>query len=309
MTPRRLLAALIGLALLLPAAASAQDPSELVFLFQKQKDPAEIQADADELARVLSEEIGVPVRAVVPGDYSASVRALIGEKADVAYVSSLPFLLARRDGDAELLLAEVREDTRTGEGRTDYDSIIVARKDSGIESMADVKERAGDLRFAFTSPTSTSGYVFAVLRLVREGILEPRQDPAEVFDGVMFGGGYSNALQAVADGKADVAAVSYYTMEGASADEYLDAETRDTLRVIARTPGVPTHLVAARGALSEGLKGKVKAALLKVSEERPELLADVYGAKQLVEVDEAEHVAATVEAVDALPGDLEDLAK
>ena len=36
---------------------------------------------------------------------------------------------------------------------------------------------------------------------------------------------------------------------------------------------------------------------MKLSKERPELLADVYGAKSLTQVDEQEHVAATVEAL------------
>src|SRR5690606_30044433 len=78
----------------------AEDPKDLVFIFQKQKDPARIQSDADKVAAYLSKEVGLPVKAVVPGDYSASVQALVGKKADFAYVSAIPFLLARRDGGA-----------------------------------------------------------------------------------------------------------------------------------------------------------------------------------------------------------------
>jgi len=283
-----------------PAAASeARTPDSLTFVFQKQKDPAEIRADAAKVAEFLSAEIGVPVEVEVPLDYGMSVQALVSGKADVAYVSSIPFLLAKRDAGAELLLAEVRTDAQ-GRDRTDYDSIFVARKDSEIESMEDIVEHASRIRMAFTSRTSTSGYVMAFRRLVNEGVLEPGQDPREVFQSVDWAGGYARALQQVADGRADLCAVSFYTMEGASAERYLDQQTRDKLRIVARTPEVPTHLICVRGGISDAMKQRIKAALLKLSAEKSDLLADVYGAKRLTEVDPQKHVKATVEAFEYL---------
>jgi phosphonate transport system substrate-binding protein len=279
--------------LLLGQFAHAQDPRELVFIFQKQKDPAAIKDHADQVARYLSRELGMPVRAQVPGDYAASVQALVSRKADIAYVSSMPFLLARRDGQATLLLAEQRTDPQ-GRHRTEYDSIFVVRADSPLQSIDDLLANARDLRMCFTSSTSTSGYIMAYSRLVREGLLRPRQDPQQAFRQVTYGGGYTQALEQVAAGRADVCAVSDYTMEGPNADVYLSAEQRARLRVLGRTRGVPTHLICARGGLSDELKDRVKQALLKLSQEHPELLADVYGASSFVEVDEDEHVKAAV---------------
>jgi len=278
---------------------SAETPESLTFVFQKQKDPAEIKDDADAVAAFLSEQIGVPVKVQVPLDYGMSVQAMVSGKADVAYVSSIPFLLARRDADAELLLAEVRTDAQ-GNERTNYDSIFVVRDDSPIQSMQDIVDNASDLRMAFTSRTSTSGYVMAYRRLVKEGLLKPGQDPDEVFKSADWAGGYAKALQQVADDRADLCAVSFYTMEGESAKRYLDQETRDKLRIVARTPNVPTHLICVRGGISDQMKQKIKDALLKLSQEKSELLADVYGAKRLTEVDPEQHVAATVEAFEYL---------
>ncbi len=292
-----------------PAAAAAADPADLTIIFQKQKDPAQVQKQADDVAAYLSDKLGMPVRAVVPGDYSASVQALVNKRADVAYVSSLPFLLARRDGNAQILLAEQRLDVNTDEMRTDYDSILVVRRDGPVQSVEDLKQNHKDLRFAFTSPTSTSGYIFAYWRLVTEGILKPGEHPSQAFSRIMFGGSYTGALEAVARGQADVAAVSYYTMEGPRADVYLDEETRSKLKVLTRTPGVPTHVLCVRDGLSDDLKARLKAALLELSAEKPELLADVYGAKSLVEVDENKHVQRTIEAVEYLKLPIDDLAK
>ncbi|MEQ8843914.1 MAG: phosphate/phosphite/phosphonate ABC transporter substrate-binding protein [Phycisphaerales bacterium] len=280
-------------------AAGEEDPQELVFVFQRQRDPEQTRESADQAAAFLAERLGMPVRAVVPGDYSASVQALVSEQADVAYLSSLPFLLARRDAGARMLVAEVRPDAQ-GEQRTDYDSVWVVPADSPLTGIEDVGGRAGELRVAFTSRTSTSGFVFATLRLVREGLLEPGQDASEVFGAVAYAGGYSQALGEVLAGRADLAAVSYYTVEGATADVYTTAEQRERLRILARTPGVPTHLVCVRGGISEDLGERITQALLDLASERPELLSNVYGATQFRRVDEGEHIRGAVEAMEAV---------
>jgi phosphonate transport system substrate-binding protein len=288
--------------------ARAEDPKEIVFIFQKQKDPTKIKSDADKLAGRLSTEVGIPVKAIVPSDYSASVEALVSKKADFAYVSSLPFLLARRDGKATLLVAEVRNDA-AGKARTDYDSIFVVQADSDLKTVEDLFKKTKDLRMAFTSPTSTSGYIMPYYRFVKEGLLQKRQDPKTIFQSVAFGGGYTQALEQVLAGRADVAAVSDYVMEGPKTDTYLKPEQRQKLRVLGRTSGVPTHLVAARDGLSAELKSKMKDALLKIATDEPELLADVYGASAFKEVDEKEHVQQAIDAIDFIGLPIEGLAK
>lgn len=301
---------LLGLlGVVLPTSpALAADPEQLVFVFQKQKDPAQIKDHADKVAAFLSAELKMPVRAFVPTDYVATVQALASGKADVAYVSAIPFLLARRDAKATLLLAEQRADA-DGKPRTDYDSVFVTRKDSPIKSISDLKANAKNLRLVFTSSTSTSGFVMATYRLVQEGILQPRQEAREVFKSVNFGGSYTQALEQVIDGRGDVAAVSFYTLEGPSADVYLSKEKREQLQVIARTPRVPTHLICARGGLSDGLKQRIKAALIKLGQEQGQLLADVYGARSFVEVDEAQHVQAAIDALGYLNVPIENFGK
>jgi phosphonate transport system substrate-binding protein len=288
--------------------ARAADPDELVFIFQKQKDPAQVKSTAERVGEYLSAAVGKPVKVVVPADYSASVQALVSKKADFAYVSAMPFLLARRDGNASLLLAERRADA-DGQMRTDYNSIFVVRADSPLKTLDDLISSAKAQRVCFTSPTSTSGYIMAISRLTSAGLLKSRQDPREAFAEVSFGGGYTQALEQVIAGRADVCAVSDYTMEGPKADVYLKPEQREQLRVLARTPGVPTHLIAARDGLSDDLKGKVKQALLKLAEEQPDLLADVYGATAFTEVDEDAHVAKAIEALEHTGVDVAKLAK
>lgn len=309
MSVSRALAAILCLAIafaLAPPTAQARD--ELVFVFQKQKEPAALRDAAQRLSAALEQQLNRPVRVVVPLDYSASVQALVSGQADAAYVSSLPFLLARRDGGAELLLAEQRIDAR-GKARTDYDSVFVVRADSPLRRLQDLKSRAPGLRMVFTSPTSTSGYVFPYQRLIDLGVLARKQDPRTVFRQVSFGGSYTQALREVAEGRADIAAVSDYTMEGPSADIYLPAAQRAGLRVLGRTPGVPTHLVAVRKGLDPRTRAGIRRALLQISRAQPQLLADVYGASTFVEVDERRHVAAAVKAIEGTGLPIDGLAR
>ncbi len=282
-----------------PIASVAEDPKELHFIFQKQKDPAVMKDEADKVAAYLSKELGMKVSAQVPNDYAAAVQALVSKRAEIAYVDSMAFLLARRDGDASLLLAEQRLDQK-GTPRTDYDSVFVVPANSPLQSIEDVKKDASNLRMVFTSPTSTSGYIMAIRRLVNEKLLAPKQDPKEVFKSVSFGGSYTQALEQVIQGRGDICAVSYYTVEGESANQYLSAEQRGKIRILARTPGVPTHVITARGGLSEDLKSRVQAAILKLSKEQPALLKDVYGTATFVTVDENKHIRTAVEAVEYL---------
>lgn len=304
MRPCFVFAALLALC----SMAIAADPDEVVFIFQKQKDPEQIRSTAEKVGEVLGREIGKPVKVVVPADYSASVQALVSRKADFAYISAMPYLLARRDGDATILLAEKRKDAK-GVERTEYNSILVVRADSPLKTIDDLVKNARDLRFCFTSATSTSGYIMAISRLVDEGLLKPQQEPREVFRETSFGGGYTQALEQVLNGRADVCAVSDYTMEGPKADTYLKPEQREKLRILARTPGVPTHLIAARAGLSDELKAKVKAAMLKLSTDHPDLLADVYGATAFAEVDEDKHVEKAIQAIEHTGIDVGNLAR
>jgi phosphonate transport system substrate-binding protein len=270
-----------------PRTEEVAMPERLVFAFQKQKDPQSVREDADRVARFLSEELGIPVEVHVPASYGASVQALVSNQAQVGYLSAVPFLLARQESPMKLLLAEVRN------GRTDYDSIFVVRRDTSRQTVADLK----GAKMAFTSATSTSGYVMPFSRLVNDGLLEKGQEPKEFFGETRFAGGYDRALLAVLNGQADVCAVSDYTMEGPKADVYLNADQRDQLRILDRTGGVPTHLICVRGDLPASLQDRIRQALLKLSQEQPELLADVYGASEFREVDEDQHLRSAVQAL------------
>lgn len=286
----------------------ADDPKELNLIFQKQKDPAKVKVQAEEIATYLKGKLNIPINVQIPGDYATSVQALVSNKADIAYVDSMAFLLAERDGRVEILLAEQRVDL-DGVSRTDYDSVFVVKNDSPLKDFSDLAKKAADLRMVFTSPTSTSGYIMPFRRLVKEGLLKPNEDTRQLFKTVSFAGSYTQALEQVLSGRGDVCAVSNYTVEGSAAESYLPKEKRDKLRILARTPGVPTHVVVARSDLSSDLKRAIKESLQNLSTDQPQLLADVYGTSSFTEVDVDAHVLASREAAQYLGIPLDKIVK
>jgi len=281
---RGLFAGLLALVIWLAPALHAADPATLVVAFQPQENPEKLQLDAATLTEFLARELGQPVKIYIPTDYAAVVEALRAGHAHVAYFSAWPYLLAHKLAGVEIIAAEERR------GATSYTSQWYARKDSGIRSLADAAGKSA----AFTSPSSTSGYLFPLAKLMDDGLLPARGDPARFFKQVVFAGGYEQALKALARGQVDVAAASDYAF-----GQYLTAEEQAGIVVIARQGPVPTHCLAAKADLSPDLRARIAAAILKLNEpDHKALLKSVYGAEKLVPVTHDAHVGALAHALE-----------
>jgi phosphonate transport system substrate-binding protein len=263
-------------------SAFAADPETIVFSFQKQKNPEELKVATETVSVYLSQKIGKKVEVLVPVSYGATVQGLISNKVHIAYMDSLPFILASAETGLDILAVEKRN------GRTEYDSLIVVAKNSPIKTLKDLKGK----RMAFTSQTSTSGYLFPFFRLINEKEIQKPTELNQYFSDISYSGGYDKALLAVANGQADVAAFSDYVYEGPKANLYGSSETRDKVRVLTRTSGVPTHLIVASKTISPELSKKIQQALFDLAKEKPELLSSVYGATELAKPD-SKHVDKT----------------
>jgi phosphonate transport system substrate-binding protein len=265
----------------------ATDPETLIFSFQKQKNPEELRASIETLRPFLEKEIGKKIEVLVPTSYGVSAQGLISGKIHIAYMDSLPYVLASNETSLEIVAVEKRN------GRTEYDSLLVVPANSPVQSIKDLKGK----KIAFTSQTSTSGYLFALSRFISEKQLDSHKSVDSYFSQALYAGGYDKALLAVAQGQVDVAAFSDYVLEGTKADLYGNAETRAKVKILARTPGVPTHLIAVTKNLSPELRSRIQTALLKLSQQEPKLLSSVYGAAELVKPKGSEHIASTERAL------------
>ena len=154
----------------------AKDPDTLIFAFQKRKNPADLQASVTKMAEALSKQLGTKVEILVPTSYSASVQGLISNKVHVAYMDSLPYVLAKKETAVEIIAVEKRN------GRTDYDSLIIVKKDSPVKTLHDLQGK----KMAFTSQTSTSGYLMPYSRLLADKELKNPKELEKFFTNVVY---------------------------------------------------------------------------------------------------------------------------
>ncbi len=265
----------------------------LKVVFPSRTGTTDAQRKADSIAKFLSNELKIPVEAIVADD-TAAVEALKSNRAEVAFLSSRPALKAEQLAGAKLYLAEVRNGYSGGHT---YRSVFVVRQDSQLQKKSNNQEnleQLKDKRISFTSPTSGSGFIFPVSELVKQGLVPNRDRLDDFFGEVSYGGNYGAALQAVLRGQADVAAVSEYALK----PPYITEAEGDRLRVLHEISGVPAHGVAIDDRVPELQRNQIIAALQKLNEPTNNgLLTALYNSNELIKVDHDTHLAPVKEAL------------
>ena len=241
--------------------ALAQAPS-LKLAFIPQENPEKLLGDIETITQWLGQEIGVPVEGFVTFDHAAAVEALRNGDADISFMGGLPFVLAEKEIGAVPLLSEVYRGAPTYTGR------IFVRKDSSIETLADLKGRD----IAFADPISESGYMYPLAEFEKAGLIESPGKAEDFFGRVFFAGGYQQAMQAMAAGLVDAAGASQY------ADLLLTPDQQAEVTWIAESPAIPSHVVIARPGLDPDLTQRFTAAMMKLNQpEHRAKLAYLYG--------------------------------
>lgn len=257
-------------------APKREGPPTYVIGLEPQADREATIAAGEKLAEFITEKSGIKVGIFVPEESGELVEAMQEKDAHIAYLSGWPYIAAHLNADAGLLLVEERD------GKTEYETAFFVASDSSMAKTSDFKGKT----IAFTSPTSTSGYLFPMMKLIEDGVVERDDDLASYAEKVVFAGGYQGALEALVDGKVDVAAVAAY-----APDVYLTAEERAKIKPIITHGPIPTHVIAVRADVTMDEQKKLKEAFLALNEPANEaLLKEVYGADKLVERSHGDHV-------------------
>ncbi|WP_425049594.1 phosphate/phosphite/phosphonate ABC transporter substrate-binding protein [Psychromarinibacter sp. S121] len=142
----------------------------------------------------LEEKLGVEVEIFTAGNYDGVVQAIAADQIEVARFGSSSYaaVYTATDGGVVPTLTSINKDGSTG-----YYSIVVARCDSGIETLEDAKGKV----HAFADPDSTSGYAVPYFNMVeREGF-----KPEDFFAAVPFSGSHEAGVQGVVNGTFDTA--------------------------------------------------------------------------------------------------------
>ena len=249
----------------------AEEPP-LVLAFIPQENPEKLLGDIAAVSTYLSAELGVQVEGFVTQDQAAAVEALRNGDADVSFMGALPYVMARNEIGAEVILAEVYRGAPTYRGR------IFVRRDSDISSVDQLRGKT----IAFADPLSESGYLYPLDILVREGLMERGADPATFFSTVYFAGGYQQAIQAVASGFVDAAGASQFAELLLTPDQFAEVTW------IAESEEIPSHAVIVRRGLDPVRVDRFREAMLRLNEpEHRHLLAHLYGPDGYIAVEHA----------------------
>ncbi|MBD1865553.1 MULTISPECIES: phosphate/phosphite/phosphonate ABC transporter substrate-binding protein [Trichocoleus] len=156
--------------------------------------PEEQEAKLQPLADYLEQKMNRSVNFQVAKDYATAVDLLVEDKVEMAYLAALTYIKSHeRNASIEPLVLPIDETT----GRPWYTSVIVAGANKKIESLQDLKGK----RFAFVSPSSTSGFLMPLNAMRAEGI-----DPTRDFASIRYPGSHDKAEIALAKGEFDAIA-------------------------------------------------------------------------------------------------------
>jgi phosphonate transport system substrate-binding protein len=211
------------------------------------EDPRTMSTEYKPLVDYLSNALGMEVRSFVATDYNGVIEALRSKKLDVAMLGPFSYVLAAAVADVEAFGVP-----ETGKAGVSYHAVIIARKDRGFKTLADLKGR----NFAFVDPSSTSGHLFPKAALVKLGY-----DPDAFFGRVLFSGGHDASALSVQNGKVDAAAVADALLEAAYARGVVH---REDIQVLWTSEPIPTVPYAMRKDLPEDLRKRVRAAFFAI---------------------------------------------
>jgi len=255
------LTALLTLTLLLPCVALAAKPADWPEKLTLGMIPTESSSHITDrfgnLAAYLEKRLGLPVEMKTSTDYSGVITALQFKHVDVAYLGPKSYVEAAARAGAEAFALEVLEDGTQG-----YHGVIIARKDSGIKSMTNLKGKT----WAFTDPNSTSGTLVPTVYFVKE----LKIDPEKYFSKTSFSGSHEASILAVKAGRVDAASTNDLDIDRGNGKLWnKDAD----FTVLWTSPLIPGSPMAYRKDLPDSLKKAIREAFLAYN--------DPQGLKQL----------------------------
>ncbi len=269
----RMLCAAAGLLLCFAAAAQAAEPGSrerpLNMMFVPSGDSQVILKGGRKIARLLNQTTGLHFKTSVATSYATVIEAMGAGKVDIGWLATFSYVLANQKHDAQLLLIVMRF------GSPFYRGQIMARADSGIETLADLKGK----KFAFVDPASTSGHLYPKSLLLAKG-----HDPATFFSETVFAGSHNAVVLSLLKGEVDGGA-AYDGARAAVAKSF--PEVFDKIKVIAHTENIPNDTVTVRKGLPPEIVKTVKQGLKRLakSPEGAKVLKQVYGITGLQDLD------------------------
>ncbi|RWP94942.1 phosphonate ABC transporter substrate-binding protein [Mesorhizobium sp.] len=230
------------------------------------------QCFADHIKQVL----GVEKVSLFPAaDYDGVIQGLLGGTLDFAELGASAYAkvyLENKDA-VQPILTTIQTDGSTG-----YRAVMVARADSGIKTLADMKGK----KLGFADPDSTSGYLIPVTSLPKD----IGMDVKSYFASTGFGGGHEQLVLEVLKGTFD-AGTTWASGVGDFNDGYSSGNLRkmvdkgvlkmDDLVELWQSPLIPNGPLVLRTSIDAGTRQKITDFLTKLPETDPACFSAIQG--------------------------------
>lgn len=253
------------------APGSARKP--IVMAFVPSTEAEKIVEGAQPLMKLLEDKTGLKFKDYIATSYIAVVEAMGQGHVDVAWLPTLAYVLAHERNGALVTLKAVRK------GSDSYHGIIIARKDSGIEQLSDLKGKT----FAFVDAASASGHLYPRALLLRNGI-----NPDSDLERYLFAGGHDSVVLAVYKGNVSAGAI-YEDARDKFAETLPNVMEMTT--VVAKTDPIPSDTVSFSSKLPPALVEQITKSLVELMDtpEGKQAVYDIYQVEGLVEAKNADY--------------------
>lgn len=201
----------------------------------------------EELLDLLEKELGRPIEIIQRNTYAEINELLRTGQVDLAFICTYAYVSGHDQFDLELVAAPVKD------GQAQYQSYIIVRQDSGIDSFDRLKGK----RFAFSDPMSTTGYLYPMSLLKKQG-----KGPEMFFADFCFTYSHDNSTRAVFEGIVDGAAVESLVYRQMAEKE---PQITGALKIINKSSFFPSPPVVVRAGLPEELKKQLDEFFLNLS--------------------------------------------
>ncbi|YCA44416.1 phosphate/phosphite/phosphonate ABC transporter substrate-binding protein [Bacillus sp. JZ8] len=247
------------------------EKKELTVQFVPSQNADTLEAKAKPLEKLLSDELDRPVKVSVSTDYNTIVEAMASKKVDVGFLPPTAYVLAKDQGAADVILQAQRYGVNDKDGSpTDelvdsYKSMFIVKKDSGIDSLEDLKGK----KIGYQNVTSSAGYVWPAASLMDVGL-----DPLKDVQPVTLKG-HDQAVISLLNGDID-AAVTFQDARTIVQKDYEDVF--DQTKVIHYTEPIPNDTVAVQSDMDEDLRKEIQEAFINIGkdEEGKKIIRDIY---------------------------------
>ncbi|TCD13373.1 phosphonate ABC transporter substrate-binding protein [Oricola cellulosilytica] len=238
------------------------------------------------LVDLLPAAIGVKEVKLFPAaDYDGVIQGLLGGTLDYAELGASGYakVYLTDPGAVDPVLTTVQVDGATG-----YYSIMLVRRDSGIETIDDMKGK----KLGFADPDSTSGFLVPSVALPAQ--LGMPID--EYFGETGFGGGHENTVLEMLKGTFD-GAVTWSSGVGEYSDGYTSGNIRkmvekglldmDEVNEVWRSPLIPNGPIVVSNELDQSIRAKFVEFMKAMPEQHPDCFASIQGGeyKSFTDVD------------------------